>query len=371
MSKLLFIPVVLLCLEPEAASQASTDATTGSRPSAPAASTLLGLSIQRSAKGKFQLINAATRKLLHTGSLGSCERERLVRLTQRFGRGKVNLPLPTAGGLQLWADEFVRSGWRIQQNLLTGHHRLLDDRDVRRSWGSFEACRVVFEEERLKRGLRLASQHLVVLVHGLGRTRKSFSLMQKALEGSGYEVIAVGYPSTRRSIEAHAAQLGRVLSRFEGATTVSFVTHSLGGIVVRRLLAGATGQAWRKSMKVHRLVMLGPPNQGSVVAKALLDSGAFKLLTGEVGKGLRPEAVAKIPAPSCPFGIIAGGTGTKQGLNPLIPGDNDGLVTVANTRLDGASDFLLVRAYHTFLMNDAAVIQATKRFLETGKFGGR
>ena len=52
-----------------------------------------------------------------------------------------NLPFPTLGGKQIWADNFIYAGWRIQQNVYTDHFRLLDDRDIRRAWGDEAACR--------------------------------------------------------------------------------------------------------------------------------------------------------------------------------------------------------------------------------------
>jgi len=73
--------------------------------------------------------------------------------------------------------------------------------------------------------------------------------------------------------------------------------------------------------------------------------------------------------PACPFGIVAGGTGTEEGLSPLLDGDDDAVVRVAETRLDGADDFLLVPVHHAAMMRDAAVQKATESFLETGRFG--
>jgi hypothetical protein len=77
--------------------------------------------------------------------------------------------------------------------------------------------------------------------------------------------------------------------------------------------------------------------------------------------------IARLPVPPCDFGIIAGGRGS-EGYNPLVPGDNDLIVSVESTRLAGASDFLTVRAMHTFMLSNPEAIEATVRFLETGHF---
>jgi hypothetical protein len=115
--------------------------------------------------------------------------------------------------------------------------------------------------------------------------------------------------------------------------------------------------------------MIAPPNQGSAIAEALRDWLPYRATLGEVGQELTPEAVARMPLPSCEFGIIAGGKGDGKGLNPLLRGDNDGVVTVDETRLRGAADFLLLHATHTFIMANEKCIEATRRFLETGRFG--
>src|SRR5690606_31403002 len=79
--------------------------------------------------------------------------------------------------------------------------------------------------------------------------------------------------------------------------------------------------------------------------------------------------IAKLPTPDFEFGIIAGGRGNNGGYNPFIPGDDDGTVTVASTRLPGATDFLQVNGVlHSFLMFDPKIIEATASFLNTGKF---
>lgn len=336
---------------------------------------VLGFEIERQVDGDIHRLVRADRRdpALATGTLDACE-EALVRALEReHGRGLLNVPFPTLGARQLWADVYWYANWRIQRNALTGHHRLLDERNIRRAWGSYAACRTVFEGERLRRGLRPSVGHLVLLVHGLGRSGGSFEKLEDELCAAGYATAAVSYPSTRAPIAEHVERLEMLLDGLEGVERVSFVTHSLGGLVTRGVLAREG--AWKKRIRAEKVVMLAPPNRGAVMARFVRRVYPLRLLLGPSLEDIARLEEANLPAPSIPFGIIAAGRGTGAkgtagGWNPLIPGDDDGLVGVDEARLDGAADFLYVRGLHTFLMNDHEVMRAVLRFLETGRFGG-
>lgn len=278
----------------------------------------------------------------------------------------LNFPFPTLGGKQIWADIFIRDGWRIQHNVLSGHCRLLDRNNIRRAWGTPEQCRERFETLFRQGNAMPGNEHLVMLVHGLGRSAGAFTVLEDSLRRDGYATANVNYPSTRLGIAEHADNLERIIESLEGVTTISFVTHSLGGLVVRNLLARKGG--WRDRITVHRLVMIAPPNRGSQIADRLKGLPAFRWLTGESGQGLTTEAAAVLPVPDIEFGIIAGGRGNGNGFNPLLPGDNDGLVTVAETALDGARDFMLVRTTHGLVDDHPQTIDATLAFLRSGQF---
>lgn len=280
-----------------------------------------------------------------------------------------NLPFPTLGGKQLWADRRWYAGWRVQQHVWTGHARLLDGSNVRRAWGSFAACEAALQAARESGELTLSSDRIAVVVHGLGRSRSSMTKLREALRQSGWEVLDMGYPSTRRSLSEHAAQLGELLDHLaeDGARQVDFVTHSLGGIVVRAALARQ--DPWQDELQVGRLVMLAPPSQGSALAQALKDFIPFRMVLGEVGPELSLDEAAAVPAPSCPFAVVAAQRGDGGGWNPLLKGEDDGVVRVEETKLEGMEDFLLVRGLHTFVMDKAEVVTAVVHYLENGDFG--
>jgi len=285
-------------------------------------------------------------------------------MTDTAPSSRPNLTLPTLGGKQLWADVRWKERWRVQQNVLTGHFRLLDPQDRRLAWGEFEACALRMQE--LAPEPPAQAEHLILLLHGMGRSRSAFAKMQKRLEEMGFHVGSLSYPSTRRSIEAHAAQVAEVLEHLEGYSSVSFVTHSLGGIVVRRMLAD--DGPWRARLKATRLVMLGPPNQGAAFADQVQEKTTFRWIFGDTGQGLTSNALATLPSPDIPFLVIAGarGDGTDKGWNPMLQGDDDGVVRVTETHLTGQAAHFTVPVFHTFLMNDDPVIESIAAFLADG-----
>lgn len=316
----------------------------------------------------YRLVDEASGEVLAEGDHDHCAEALVLRLIELHGSGHPNLVLPTLGAKQFWADVHWFAGWRIQENVLSGHHRLLDPDDRRHAWGSRGACRAVLERERLERGLHPATEPLVVLLHGLGRAHSVWEPMAEALRGEGYQVAPVAYPSTRRTIAEHSAQLADLLNGLEGPAEVFFVTHSLGALVVRSALAG--DPAWAAERVPRRVVMIAPPSQGSSLAQALGDFLPFAMIGGPAGQELARGALRDLPAPSCPFGIIAASRGSDGGYNPWLPGDDDGIVSVEETRLAGADDHLVLKALHTFVMKDPRTIAATLSFLKTGRFGG-
>ena len=282
----------------------------------------------------------------------------------------------TMGGTQFWADEFFFRQWRIQRNVLTGHYRLLDENDRRHAWGTMRQCRATLQRIRRDGKLPPMQGKAVIVLHGLFRSRSSMATLCRYLkEQGGYSVFNVGYPSTQRDVGSHARTLGRVIDGLDGIEEINFVAHSMGNIVVRHYLADLAAKRAASptttSPKVGRFVMLAPPNHGSLAALTFAESRVFKAIAGESGQQLGAQWAklqGKLTMPQLEFGIIAGGKGDGEGYNPLLPGDDDATVSVASTRLKGASDFMVVPVLHPSIISNREVIECTLRFLKEGYF---
>jgi pimeloyl-ACP methyl ester carboxylesterase len=194
------------------------------------------------------------------------------------------------------------------------------------------------------------ADHLVVLLHGLGRTPRSLARMDRALRDAGLSTLSLSYPSMRQSIEQHAATVAARLDAIATPKKLSFVTHSLGGLIVRRLFT--IDASWRAA--INRIVMLAPPNKGASLASTLDRGGVVRGIMGPSYVQIAEGYAETLPIPDVPFVIYAGDA-------PGVPGD--GLLRVEETKLDGASEHHVVPVIHTFIMNHPTVIRGTTAFL--------
>ncbi|HNY32716.1 MAG TPA: alpha/beta hydrolase [Fibrobacteria bacterium] len=215
---------------------------------------------------------------------------------------------------------------------------------------------------------RDAPRECVVLLHGLARTSKSMGKMAKVLEDSGYAVRNLDYPSREHRIDSLGDRaIGGVLE-LPGMTEydkIHFVTHSMGGILVRSYLAR------HAVANLGRVVMLGPPNHGSEVVDHLRGWWVFRKLNGPAGgelgtdSGSTPAVIRDVPFD---LGVIAGDRSINW-INSLMIGKaNDGKVSVESTMLPWMSDHLVVHATHPFMMRDREVIEKVVEYLRTGRF---
>ena len=277
-----------------------------------------------------------------------------------------NIPGPTMGGKQVWSDVHAVGQWRIQRNLLTDHYRLLDEDNWRRAWGTYEECLAKLRQAQKDKGIGFKSEQLVILVHGLGRSAGMFADMQAALEAAGYQCFAINYPSTRQSVKAHADDMARLIENLEGITEVSFVTHSMGSLVVREFLGRPAAR--NMAIKFNRLVMIAPPNQGSAIARGFKNVALYEWLITETGQDLTPKNARDLPIPELEFGVIAGGRGNEIGYNPVLEGDDDGVVTVEETKLRGMKDFIVIDSPHGRIDNQPFTVREVLSFLGKGEF---
>jgi alpha-beta hydrolase superfamily lysophospholipase len=205
------------------------------------------------------------------------------------------------------------------------------------------------------------------LLHGLGRTSRSMSKMSRAMESAGYEVVNVSYPSTQGDMPELVGILENVLAQqcTDVSKRVHFVTHSLGGIIVRSYLDQQTFD------RLGRVVMLAPPNGGSEIADTLKSWWPYQLAMGPMGQQLgtgREDLPRSLGAVDFDVGVITG----DRSMNPLyswwVKGRDDGKVSIRNARVPGMRDFLVVHSSHTFIMRRRQVIQQALAFLRDGQF---
>lgn len=208
----------------------------------------------------------------------------------------------------------------------------------------------------------------VILLHGLCRSNSSMDKMASALSEAGFTVENVDYPSRTASIEKLSdAAIGKTLQspRFASCEKIHFVTHSLGGIMVRSYFKR------HPFARLGRVVMLGPPNQGSEVVDELGSWSLFRWLNGPAGDELGTGAGStpnNLGPVEFDLGVIAGDRSINWINSLMIDGTDDGKVSVARTKVVGMTDFISVHVTHPYLMKDDEVIENTLSFLKTGAF---
>jgi triacylglycerol lipase len=210
------------------------------------------------------------------------------------------------------------------------------------------------------------SKETVVLVHGLMRQPASMNKMAAALEMSGYKVVNIGYPSRDHWVKELAAIVRQKVEQASAdATIVHFVTHSMGGILVRQM------HKTKPIEKLGRVVMLSPPNQGSEVVNKLRHLKVFKFVNGPAGQQLGTEAdgfIAQLGPVDFDLGVITGDRSINWINSCMIQGKDDGKVGTESAKVEGMADYKIVHATHPMILKKKNVIADVISFLRTGTF---
>ncbi len=207
----------------------------------------------------------------------------------------------------------------------------------------------------------------VVLVHGFLRSRMNMSAIEYTLHQDDWEVLNWGYPSRKKSIQDHSAALVlelKKISQKNPGKPISFVTHSMGGLVVRGAL---NNPDCPPEAKIGRAVLIAPPNRGSCYARFLSNYALIRWYVGEKsGKELLStpvdgfDHIGNFPA-GMPI-LVIGGT---VGWNPSIEGINDGKVAFNETCLPTKHYHKGCRAGHSWICQNRDAVKKAKRFLTT------
>lgn len=280
------------------------------------------------------------------------------------------------GGRFSWSDEVIYNDWRIQKSAVVGHYRLIDPKDRRVTFGSFETCENKFYELRRDGQIPGLPKHVVIVLHGLGAGRQYMQgLADHLTEQGNFATVNFGYPSTMGKIEDHSDSLASVIRHLDGVETIDFVAHSMGNIVVRHYLYDISQlpEEQRPKAKFRRMVMISPPNHGAGMATSWADSKLAQMAAGEPLNQLAPDRgwpdlERQLVTPDFEFGVIAGGTGNEEGYLKSIPGDDDALLSLQTTKLSGAADFVQVKGLHQLMARYKSVRAYVLMFLQNGYF---
>ncbi len=210
----------------------------------------------------------------------------------------------------------------------------------------------------------------VIILHGLARTSRAMNAMAKAIKNQGYHCINQGYPSTKMSVEVLAPlAIDAALKQCSDAERIHFVTHSMGGILLRQYLSQTPID------KLTRVVMLGPPNQGCEIVDRLKSWPLFRWYNGPAGLQLGTDELSIVKRLAAieegvnyELGVIAGSRSYNPLLSSMLPSPSDGKVSVASTELIGMKAHICLPVSHTFMMSNKQVIAQTLYFLQQGRF---
>ena len=218
----------------------------------------------------------------------------------------------------------------------------------------------------LASGASAARADCIILLHGLARSADAMTTAQEYFEEQGYAVANVDYPSREHTVEVLAPMaVEQGLRECPKNDRVHFLTHSMGGILVRYYLQDNSIE------NLGRVVMLAPPNNGSEVVDNLRDVPGFEAFNGPAGMQLgtdRESIPMQLGKVEFELGIIAGDFSVNPLLSLNLPNPDDGKVSVESAKVEGMTDFIVVPYSHTFIMNADEVLQQAQNFIENGKY---
>ncbi len=210
--------------------------------------------------------------------------------------------------------------------------------------------------------------HKIYLIHGFGGIGLELEKIRKTIDDKGFVNEIYTYQSLVNDVDSVGQNLFEKI-RSENYDSISFVTHSMGALVVRSLYEHI--DSLTVFPFIHRIVMIAPPNNGSPVADFFAQFSFIKHIIGPNVNNLTTNPVTgagKYPLPTCEVGLIAGSYAGKKGFNIFIKGDNDGVLIPENTKMGIEQDVVFVKSWHVGLLFNKKVIKLVMTFLDKGRF---
>jgi hypothetical protein len=209
-------------------------------------------------------------------------------------------------------------------------------------------------------------EKILIGIHGFMRGKSNMSLFNQEFSKDNWKFYSWSYPSQMRTIQEHGQSLvdvfNFILKKYPHHK-IHFVTHSLGGLILRSAL---NESACPEAIKSTKAVLIAPPNQGAAYGRFLNLFKLFRDIAGDyAGKQLLTtphggfEALGQFPD-SMQIQVIAG----TCGCNPVIFEKNDGKVGLSETRLSTPHEFTTIFAGHSWICHTQAAVLIAKEFFE-------
>lgn len=212
------------------------------------------------------------------------------------------------------------------------------------------------------------ASYKIYLIHGYAGLGLEMEKINQSLQKAGYHSEIISYPSLVEDVDS-VAKAVYLKIKAEKIDTVSFITHSMGGLVARSIYNYIKKDDHFPF--INKMVMIAPPNKGTPLADFFIQSKIISHLAGPNIKNLTTNTetgASRYPIPKCEVGIIMGVSPFKKGYNIFLEENNDGIVIPKHAMMGVEKDIAFVQSTHTLLLVNNKVIKMTLLFLKKGKF---
>jgi len=269
-----------------------------------------------------------------------------------------NIPFYTLGGINLWQDVAVSSGWKVQKSLLFNSYRLIDNHNIRRQRGEKKFCLAALQKYICDWEIDDEAEEVTLILGGLMRTRLCFDSVAEEVSTRKNPCFYVNYSPTLTGIRDCSLSLVSILSNLsDSVKKVNFVTFGIGGLILRQALAYQSD--WQNKIRIGKVLMIAVPNQGSAKAEKLKEKIWFRFIAGKALRPLLPKEAKKIPPlpKDIDAAVIAGNHFNKN---------SDGFLTVSETVTEGVAEKLTVNYTHIGIMNADRITSLIHNYLKYG-----